>query len=337
MQRSAKPTITCVAKKAGCSITTVSFVLNGKGDEMGIGEEMQKRVREAAEQLNYPTVTRGIRTRKSYLIGVMFLHLMNNYANDVLRGIRTSVCPRRYCPLVTVNDYSESVAHNEVQMLLQKQVDAILCEPVLNSKTYQLIQAHHVPSVFMGIPPKHFTDCNFVSWNTRAAACTATQHLIKSGRKRIAFLNWSDPSDAFAVRQAGYQDALEAHGLGTHPHHYAVTAPFESPEKALRAMFSGAPSKRPDAVMTAISPLGIQALGILENMGLHVPDDVAIMSMGRGPSQGLPRIGLSTVVGPRATLGEEAARIALQLINSPEHPPIQRWIESNELLLLKTT
>lgn len=333
-------TITKIAERAQCSIAAVSFVLNGKDRQMGISAELSKRISKIARENNYVpnAIARGLRTKKSNVVGVIFLHLMNDWAGRALIGIRSVFCPENYSPIITVNDYCEKVEKREIQALMQRQVDAIICEPMMNKEIYEFIQHRQIPLVFLGNTLEGMPKANYVGWDTRNAARTATEYLIKSGRKRIACLNWNDPRATFTERHEGYRQALAEGGVREIPDFYRTLTPFESPEATLQDLFDPAKDakSRPDAILATVDSMALQVLDALDHMGLRLPDNVALITLGDGPGCGLPRVGLSTVGGPKEEMGVEAARIALTLIHDPKSGPMQRVIRTNQLILRQT-
>lgn len=337
-KQSQKVTITTIAEKAGCSITTVSFVLNGRAREMGISERLEKEVRATVEELHYlpNEMARGLRTRKSNVIGVIFLHLINDWASHVVKGIRGVMRPNNYFPVITVNDYNEEVERREIESLVQRRVDAILCEPMLNADTYQFIQRNRVPLVFIGTTPSNMSNVSYVAWDTFSAAQCATRHLVQTGRKRIAFLNWDDPRETFTSRLDGFRETMRESGLEVRPDWVHSIQPFASPDSIIQRLFSTRPESRPDAVFAAVDLLAAQTMGAFDSMGIRLPEDCALLTLGSAPASAHPRIGLTSVEDPGEEMGEEAARIALQLIGSPDTPPVRKIITKNNLIIRKT-
>ena len=146
------PTLAQIAAKVGCSTATISYVLNGKGPENGISEETVQQVEKTLSQMGYMrnAVASSLRTQKSNVIGVIFLHLQNDFAHFAVKGIRSVLLPAGYFPRITTNDYCSDVEKREIQSLLERQVEAIICEPMLDKANYKEIQRYHKPLVFLG-------------------------------------------------------------------------------------------------------------------------------------------------------------------------------------------
>ena len=98
---------------------------------------------------------------------------------------------------------------------------------------------------------------------------------------------------------------------------------------------------RPDAFFATNDAIALSLLSVLEGSGVMVPDDMAIIGLGDFPISsaygGRYGAGLSTVRQPLVEIGQQAAEVMLQLIRSPRTKPVHRLIESNELVIRRTT
>ena len=103
----------------------------------------------------------------------------------------------------------------------------------------------------------------------------------------------------------------------------------------MEKMFKGS-SEVPDAVFAINDAVAIWLLQALADIGLNVPDDVAVVGMGDLHISQHNLIGLTTMREPIVEMGREAAKLVLELIDNPEQSPVHRKISCNELKIRRT-
>ena len=307
-----------VAKLAGVSRTTVSFVLN---DVPGvkITEGTRRRVFEAAQELNYyPTAAaRTLASGKTQRIGLILGEGQERLSADAflptfLQGITASVHRRGY---LLVLQLAEDVPSHEayVRLIREQQVDGLILsggrsdDPLLPE-----LAEERFPLILHG----HLNGCPFpsVDVDNKAGAYVAVSHLIGLGHRRIGFI--SNASLAYSGAQdrfAGYRQALQEHDIALDDE-LVQTASFlpESGETAMKALLSQ--RDRPTAVFAASDVVALGAMSAIHSAGLSIPADVAIVGFDDIflAAHAIPP--LTTVKVPAYGLGWTAAEILIALI-----------------------
>jgi len=333
-------TLAMIAKKAGVAPPTASFILNGKAHEHGIAQKTIQRVLEIADQLNYVPneAARSLRRQRSATLGVLFAHLRDEWADRAMAGMREILGPAGYVPLITVHRFNPEWERQEIQTLLERRVEALICVPrTEDAGEYERVVNRGVPLIFLGDTLESMPQANFVAWDAEGAARSAVRHLIETGRRRIAFLGWNMPRPFIKVRYAAYLQTLGEAGLEARDEWAAFFPIGESsaPESgktvalALRRMF-GRNRRRPDAVFASADFLNTEALMALSEMGFRIPEDVSMGTLSAQPLMA-HLIGSSVVPVPAMELGQEVARVALELLGHPENAPIQRVVPCRNL------
>ncbi|MCX7012092.1 MAG: LacI family DNA-binding transcriptional regulator [Candidatus Sumerlaeota bacterium] len=333
-------TMDAIAREAGVARTTVSFVLNGQAKLRGISDETAGRIVEIANRLNYvPNEMARILTRRhSRIIGVLFGHLMHDWADHVVDGLRTVLDDEGYVALITKHRFDPQWEAREIQSLLERRVEAIICVPLIGGRpNYERVARAEVPLVFLNDTLEEMPETSFVAWDTAAAARAAVRRLIEIGRQRIGFIGRRYPRPLVLAPHTAYRETLEAAGLEINSHWEAWLDPRESTRGALKAMFGRKTRRRPDSLFFSLDVLALDALAEMEMAGLRVPDDVALITLGDQPPCGHPCVGLSAIPVPSEEIGRETARVALQLIRRPESGPIHRLISCEEIRNRRTT
>lgn len=179
----------------------------------------------------------------------------------------------------------------------------------------------------------HFSS---VSLDERAAAATATQHLIDRGHTRIGLLSGESLSAGFRVpvlRLDGFHDALRAAGLPIDPSlEYSGNFSMEGGAEAMAALLDS--PNPPSAVFAMSDEMAFGAISELKSRGLKSPEDVAII--GFDDHQMSELMGLTTIRQPVEAIGELAGRAVLTTIEEAD-APVSRLVVPTELIVRSTT
>jgi LacI family transcriptional regulator len=332
-------TMATIAEEAGLGRTTVGYVLNGKAAERGIPEQTAQRVFEIAERLDYVPneAARDLRTQRSGLIGVLFQSLGAEWPVRVIQGLQDVLFQTEdYHPLITAHGHDPALEEREIQFLLRRRVEAIICSATAMSDTFRTILKRRIPLVFIGHAMPEMPEASSVLFDDRKAIKAGVRRLVEQGRRRIAYLGWDFPEGYFQNRHDGFREALEESGLECREKWFEIVLHGESPEAAVRRMFSGS-GQRPDAVFSGLWRMALGALETIEDLGLRLPEDVALITLEDHLACRLKRIGISTVHQPIEEIGRQAARTALDLIASPHSGAIRRLIYDCEVIDRRTT
>ncbi|MCX7013274.1 MAG: LacI family DNA-binding transcriptional regulator [Candidatus Sumerlaeota bacterium] len=333
-------TIATVAKEAGVAPTTVSCILNGKAQDLGLAERTVQRVLAIADRLHYlPNETaRSLRRQRSATVGVLFPHLRDEWADRVVAGMREVLDPADYVPLIAVHRFNTEWERSEIKALLERRIEALICMPLTeDAERYEQVVNRGVPLIFLGDTLESTPRANYVAWDTEAAARRAVRCLIEAGRRRVAFLGWGLRRPFITARYLAYRQTLKEAGLELRDEWAAFFPLDESPAfqseeiivSAIQRMFDRN-RRRPDAVFASSDMLNIEALKALRNIGLRIPEDVAMATLSAQPLLAHLLFGVSVVPVPTLELGREVARVALELLSHPENAPIQRVVPCGE-------
>jgi len=308
-----------IAKELGVSVVTVSKVLRDHSD---ISPATKRRVWKRMRELNYrPNLTaRALVTGRSYAIGLIVPDLTNSFFAEVAKGISRAIREKGYCLVISSSEEDAALERQEIEQLLARRMDALILASTQKTATgLKELDQHRVPYVLIDriFPGK---PANFVGMDDVEIGRLATRHLIECGYRRIAHVAGPDRSTASGRRQ-GYELELADHGIQA-PAGYITTgktgddAGDESGYAAMRQLLGRNP--RPDAVFCFNDPIGLGAMRAILETGLRVPEDIGLIGCGNIKYTELLRVPLSTIDQDAASLGEEAARLALGLIESSQ-------------------
>ena len=186
------------------------------------------------------------------------------------------------------------------------------------------LQADGIPFVLVGRHPG--AEVSFVDVDSRGAAQGAVAHLLGHGYRRIAMICGPPHLIASIDRHAGYVTALQEAAVPPEPSR-VVFADFtqRGGHRAMQGLLQNRVDI-PEAVFAASDALAFGAMAAIQEAGLRVPDDIAVMGFD-GLDEGVDtQPPLSTVTQPVADLGREAVRMLLALIDDPDRAPMHRFL-----------
>jgi len=333
-----------LAKRLGLSHATVSFVLNGIGEERKISKATIARVLSAAKRFNYAPnrFARSLKSQRSGMISVILPNFKVDWAEYVMRGMRKVFDHSDLIPFVTTHSFDEGRNKRELLSFLERRDDGLITLPTMGcADLYREIARRPLPVVFLGDEVPELTPLiSSVMWDPRESIRSAIAHLAGSGRQRIAFLGLDYPGLGTLHRLKAFREALNRQGLPAKRHLISRPPATGTAEEIVNAsldQFFGGRTDRPDAIFALNDGLALPALKALERRGLRVPEDVAIVGMGNLPVTQHPAIGISTIPEPIEQMAEMAAQLLLDLIKQQVKPPIHKSIATSEFIPRRTT
>lgn len=329
-----------LARLAGVSRSTVSRVING---ERWVSEAARQRVEEAIRQTNYHpnSSARGLASRRTRIIGVLIPTQLSDIFSEpffaqLIQGA-VETCNARDHDLMLLMDPSADplIGERLYRRVIQgRHVDGIvIAASVVEDPIIGQLEADQFPFVLVGRHPER--QISFVDADNRAAARLAVEHLLDHGYRTIGMIAGTPNMIASIDRQAGYVSALAEAGIEADPD-LLVHGDFmrRGGYRAMQELLAR-PGGVPRAVFVASDTMASGALQALRDAGCRVPEDVAVMGFDGLEQTTVSLPILSTVVQPTAEMGREAARVLLDLIEAPEHAPVQRFLPT-ELLLRRS-
>jgi LacI family transcriptional regulator len=307
-----------VARLAGVSRTTVSFVLNNVPN-VNISEETRQRVLEAARQLNYHPIAaaRSLALRRTQTLGLILCQTLDRISQDaflpeVIRGINAVTSEHSYRVLVeSVEDVTRPDAY--IGLVHQAHIDGIILSgPRSDDSQLPYLRDEGFPVVLMGQLPG--AGLPFVDVDNVRAARMAVAHLVGLGHQRIACIT-NAPLEYTAAtdRLKGYWIALEAAGLPFDPllvryGDFKERSGFEAMQSLL------ARPQRPTAVFVGSDVVAFGVLRAARQAGLNVPRDLALVGFDDVPLAHYIDPPLTTVRLPAQRLGAEAAKMLIRML-----------------------
>ncbi|HEV8487741.1 MAG TPA: LacI family DNA-binding transcriptional regulator [Blastocatellia bacterium] len=308
-----RTTLADIARELGVSKMTVSRAIN---NHPLINADTRERVLEVAHRMNYQPNqhARALATSRSYLIGIVVPDLMNLYFAEVTRAIESVARPAGFQLLICSTDEDPTREIGQVDALLHR-TDGLIISSALaptETKSYRKMLEEGARIVLVDRTMRKLR-CPAVATDNVRVGILATQHLISLGHRRIGHL-CGDGSSMSAERRQGYERALARQKLRIDESLVRTCGLLES-EGYLAMRMWLAKGDVPEAIFVVNDPAAIGAMQAIEEAGLRVGKDVALVGAGNIHYGDMLRVPLTTVSWSRSEMGQEAARLLIQLIN----------------------
>jgi len=305
------PTIREVAKEAGVSIATVSYVLN---DSRRVAEDTRLRVLDAAQRLGYRAniMARNLQASETRLFGFTWHPAPSDSFNPILdrflQAMAEAAARHNYRVLTFPTASIEEELAIYQELIPIGQVDGfILSDTNLKDQRVRALLDVGFPFVAFGRSDGEW-DFPWVDVDGTTGVEMATRHLIERGHRRIACLAWPEESLTGQYRLAGYVRAMAEAALPVEPAWISRTGNFHSDAYAATLrLLSLPPDIRPSAII-AMSDL--MAMGVINagwKAGLEVGRDFAVVGFDDVPIAPFLHPALTSLRQPIAEVGERLA------------------------------
>lgn len=306
-----------IAKKVGVSTALVSYVINGKEKEKRVGVEVVKRIRQAAEELNYQPnqLARSLRTGSTKTIGLIVADIANPFFGQLARIIEDEAFKHGFTVIFGSSDEHEVKSGFLLNTLINRQVDGFIIVPSEGtSKQVSNLIKKKLPVVLFD---RYFQEinCSHIVLNNYQATYEATTYFAENGYKHIAMVAYKTLLIHMKERIRGYVEAMKDCNLDHS--NCLVEIKFSHSQKdfdsALNNLLST--NKNIDAMVFANNGLSISSLYYAQKHCIKIPDEMGFIGFDGGDSFDLYSTPLSYVHQPLEEMGREAVKVLMDLIN----------------------
>lgn len=273
---------------------------------------------------------RALVTQRTQVIGIVvpdpleeFLgHDNPHYFSTLLQSITDMAHQRDYATLLWVGHSTEDESRYYQRILKNRLMDGLLIVASVSSEEMLLknLVRNRTPFVLIGRPLHASDAANYVAVDNALAAQQAVNHLLKLGRQRIGTITGTPDNVDSQDRVKGYQQALALAGIAVEPN-LIVEGRF-SREWGYRGM-QQLLQRKVDAVFAGSDLIALGAMQAIQEAGLRIPEDIAVVGFDDLPLAEQVQPALTTVRQPIAQKGMQAVSILLDLIERRVQGPVQ--------------
>lgn len=310
-------TLVEIAQMAGVSVSTVSRALSNGA--YPLKEETRQRILDLAEEMGYKPnlVARSLQSNRSHVVGVIVDRMQSPFAAATVQGIQEILRNEGYSISIAYSNRDQELAEEAISSFYSRQMDGII---ILNSWLHhfndRILSLQNRPFIFVN---RLFGNCmcNCVGPGDHIGAQIATQHLIDLGHQRIGYINGREDWIEAQNRLTGYQDVLSQQGLPVDQAlikqgNWGVDSGYQAAQELLSLQ------EKPTAIFAANDIMALGAIYAIQEAGLHVPDDIAVVGYDDRDFAAWIRPALTTIRMPSYEMGQAAARLLLKQFSGEE-------------------
>ncbi len=325
-------TIAEIAALAGVSVPTVSKVLNGRAD---VAAATRARVETILEEHSYRR-RRGRGSGDPSLIDLVFHHIDNAWAQEVIKGVEDAAAARRVGVVLSELGGVHRPPQDLIDdILARRPLGVLLVLSTLDATQRHQLESRSIPFVVVdtfGEPPAGVPTVGSNNWN---GGLIATRHLLALGHRRIGVI--AGPPDVLCSRARvdGYRSALAEAGVEADPDlvrwgDFHVTGGYEHGLRLLQR------ADRPTAIFAGSDYQCLGVMRAVRELGLSIPEDVSVVGYDDIPLAQWLGPSLTTVRQPLRDMAATATQMVLSLA-AGERPANLRIDLATELVVREST
>jgi len=324
-----RPTQVDVARLAGVSRATVSYVVNNQiGGRVPISDETRQRVLDAIEELEYVPDARAqaLRSGNTKTIGLIIPDIHNPHFWEIADGVQQEAYAAGYHILLSSIPPENKNAEDIFKNLSHRRIDGLIMIPsfIYHSeeaqKTLDYLLKRRVPIVGMMAELGNVNlNIDRVISDYRDATLAVMEHLLSLQHRRIGLIYGIAIPELGNDRLLAYQESLLAAGLPVDPELIIECGPtIEDSYQATKTLLD-LPS-RPTAILALNDALAVGALRAIGDLNLNVPRDVSLFGYDDIPLAKylVPRLSTASKDGEK--IGREATRLLLARLQDIDRP-----------------
>jgi LacI family transcriptional regulator len=306
-----KVSISDIARKAGVSVSTVSFVMNDKAVKMRISREVIEKVENVAREMGYRPnqLARGLRTGKTKTIGLIVENISNAFFAAMAKTIEDEAKKYDYKVVYCSTDNDETKARELISMLSQRQVDGYIITPTLHlAEEIRRLQAENKPVVLIDRYFPEHEEIPSVLVDNYGGVVEGMEFLIAKGYQKIGLVTIEVDMAHMHDRVQAYYDVLRKHDIPQDqrlvkqvPYGYVREAALEEIENFLTG-----DGKDCDALFFLTNYLGVLGIEATKKLNIHIPADKAILCFDDNDIFRLYTPTISVIRQPICEIGQQA-------------------------------
>ena len=330
-------TIKQIAERAGVSTATVSYAIN---NSPGVSPEVRERVLRIAREMRYHpnAVARGLRTKKSGIVGMIVPDITNPFFPGLVRGAEDVLREAGHTLIVGNSDGDVLKEEEYYRTFRARQTEGLLITASISSRAPEYLLHHDLNAVPVVFVDRYYRDvrADTVSADNLDGSFEAVRHLLDMGHRHIAIITGPLQLVNARLRLEGYKRALTLNRLPIEDvlireGRYDANSGFEQ-TKALLDL-----SHRPTAVFVSNAPMTFGCLRALREYGVQCPDEFALISFDDAEWFEISRPSVSGVAQNAYQLGAAAGKILAKRIAGQLAGPPRRRVFKTRLVIRESS
>ncbi|MBW8349931.1 LacI family transcriptional regulator [Bacillus sp. IITD106] len=311
-------TISDVARLAGLSRATVSRVIN---NHPYVSEEKRESVLKAMRDLGYipNSAAQNLRKQKTNIIAVLVPRLTNPFFAYLVDSIEAKAAENGLQILICNTKYSKKRELGFLRYLESKQVDGVIMASIENS--WEVIEALTLSGpIVLCNEYDAMANVPSVRLNQTLGGYIGTKHLLERGYTKIGYC-WGGVISGLAHdRFHGYEKAIVESGLSVNPLWLFEKAfSIDDGRRIMNEIVRM--ENKPNALFTGSDEVAAGIISEANNLGVKVPDDIAVVGFDDQPISGVTKPALTTIRQPIEKIGTKTMEVMINLLSDDQFVP----------------
>jgi LacI family transcriptional regulator len=325
-----KVNLKILAKELGVSISTVSKALR---DSHEIGQETKQKVLAKAKEIGYKPnpYASYMRHQKSKTIALIIPEMTNSFFLNVIDGAESVATENDYHLLIYITHEDVQKEKRIINHLQNGRVDGIIMS--LSSTVNEYTHLHecienNIPIIFFD-RICHEIETIKITTDDFTSAFIATEHLIKNGCKKIAYLSIAENLSIDNKRMQGYSEALSKHDIEFDKSKIVrCNNDDKFNYKKIKQLIKNV---EVDGIFSSIEKFALSTYSVCKDLGINIPDDIKIISFSNIATADFLSPALTTITQPAHEMGVKAASELFKYLDK------KRYNIPNENFIIKST
>lgn len=310
-----------IARELNTSITTVSFVINGKSKQMGISPATEKKVRDLIKKrgFNPNSAARILRTGKSKTIGLIVEDIGNYFFGNIAKIIEIEANKNGYNVFFSSTENNDETARQLINKMRNSSVDGYIITATKGiSEEINKLKKENVPFVLIDrlIPG---IETNYVILDNYEGSYNLTNHLIGNGYQQIGFITIYSEMSMMTEREKGFIDAMKKAGLPVNTGSL-LKVNFADSEERISKVIQKYINTNPkmDALFFATNYLGVIGIEALQKCNKKIPADMAVVSFDDNDLFRLLSPSITVAAQPINEIATQSIELLLKIIKKEQ-------------------
>lgn len=314
-----KATLKQIAKELNVSVSTVSKALSNSPE---ISEPTKIKIQEFAKLKNYKpnNIAINLKNRSTKTIGVIIPNILNPFFAKVFSGIEKMANEKGYNVITCISNESLKKEIHTMDMLSNGTIDGFILS--ISEETQKQQEFKHFKEIISeGIPIVMFdrisdeVNCDKVIVDDFDSSVNAVNHLIKLGCKKIALLTAIDNLSVAKLRAQGYVKALNDNDI---PINRELIIRTDNPDEFDFRLKDLIDNQEIDGIFALDEHASTMAMKMAIKKGIKIPEELSVIGFADGVWSRRLTPSLSTISQHGIEIGEEAAKMLIEKLESKE-------------------
>ncbi|HEX6426696.1 MAG TPA: LacI family DNA-binding transcriptional regulator [Niastella sp.] len=315
-----------IAAALNLSAATISFVLNGKAEEKKISEDVRKKVSDYIKEVGYQPnmIAKSLRTGKTNVIGMLVEDISDPFFSSISRGIETIAYNHKYKIFFSSTENDTEKTKALIKVFRERQVDGYIIAPPSGVEAeISALMDDNVPVILFDryLPA---LNSSTVIIDNFSGSYQAVKHLRENGFSNIAFITLNSEQTQMQGRLQGYIKAIEESGC--HPIVQKLPCNLSHHLSAGMVQEFIRQHDKVDAIIFATNYLAINGLQAIRDLGLVIPDDIAVIGFDDNTHFNLFTPSITAVAQPIEEIAEEVVRQLLNALSDERESKKRRMV-----------